>query len=60
YYKAIRDMYGIATHPRFLGRQLRFMASGRSRDLEFVFRYGWRALRRVRNHVYNLTSYGKE
>ncbi len=56
YYQAIRDMYGIAVDPRFVARQLRFLASGRGRDWEFLFRYGWRALRRVRNHVYNLTS----
>ncbi|MDD2600165.1 MAG: radical SAM protein [Kiritimatiellae bacterium] len=60
YYQAIRDMYGIALNPRFLARQLRFLASGRIRDTEFLFRYGWRALRRVRNHVYNLTSRGTQ
>ncbi len=59
YYKAIKAMYGVAISPRFLFRQIRFMlTSGRIRDTEFLFRYGWRALRRVRNHVYNLTSRG--
>jgi anaerobic magnesium-protoporphyrin IX monomethyl ester cyclase len=56
YYQAIRTMYGVATDPRFILRQLRFLGSGRTRDWEFLFRYGWRALRRVRNHLYNLTS----
>jgi hypothetical protein len=59
YYQAIRDIYGVATDPRFLSRQIRFLSSGRGRDWEFLFRYGWRALRRVRNHVYNLTSQGR-
>ncbi len=58
YYQAIRDLYGVATDPRFVARQLRYLTSGRARDWEFLFRYGWRALRRVRNHVYNLTSNG--
>jgi len=58
YYKAIREMYGVAVHPRFLLRQLRFLASGRKRDWQFLFTYGWRALRRVRQHIYNLTKAG--
>ena len=56
YYKAIRDMYGVALDPRFLARQVRFLASGRKRDWQFLFSYGWRALRRVRNHIFNLTQ----
>jgi len=59
YYRAIRDMYGVAVDPRFLLRQLGFLASGRVRDWEFLFRYGWRALRRVRNHLYNLTAHNE-
>jgi hypothetical protein len=56
YYKAIRDMYTVALHPRFVARQLAFLASGRKRDWQFLFTYGWRALRRVRNHIFNLTQ----
>jgi radical SAM superfamily enzyme YgiQ (UPF0313 family) len=56
YYEAIRQMYGVAFHPRFIFRQLGFLASGRGRDWEFLFSYGWRALRRVRQHVFNLTQ----
>lgn len=55
YAEAVRQMYGVAFHPWFIARQLRFLASGRKRDRQFLFRYSWRALRRVRNHVYNLT-----
>ncbi len=55
YAEAVRRMYGVAVDPRFIARQLRFLASGRKRDWQFLFTYGWRALRRVRNHVYNLT-----
>ncbi|MEA1997534.1 MAG: radical SAM protein, partial [Gemmatimonadota bacterium] len=55
YYKAIRSLYGVAFSPRFLTRQLAFLASGNKRDWQFVFSYGWRALRRVRNHIFNLT-----
>ena len=56
YYDAVREMYGIATDPRFIWRQIRFLASGRKRDWQFLFSYGFRALRRVRNHVFNLTK----
>ena len=56
YYDAVRQMYGVALHPRFVARQLQFLASGRARDWEFLFRYSWRALRRVRQHVFNLTQ----
>lgn len=55
YYEAIRAMYGVVYDPRFLWRQVRFLASGRKRDWQFLFTYGWRGLRRVRNHIFNLT-----
>ena len=57
YYAAIRKMYGVAFHPRFILRQIRYLSAFRRRDWEFVFSYGLRALRRVRQHVYNLTSF---
>lgn len=57
YYKAVRDMYGIATDPRFIFRQIRFLFSGRKRDWLFLFTYSFRALRRIRNHIYNLTRF---
>jgi len=60
YYEAIRKMYGVAVHPKFVARQIRFLASGRKRDWQFLFTYGWRALRRVRNHIYNLTQAHKK
>lgn len=55
YYEAVRKMYGVVYHPKFLLRQIRFLASGRKRDWQFLFTYGWRGLRRVRNHIFNLT-----
>ena len=58
YYKAVRSMYGVVFHPRFILRQLLFLLSFRKRDWQFLFSYGWRALRRVRNHIFNLTSAG--
>ena len=56
YYKAIKEMYGISYSPRFILRQIQFLTSGRKRDWQFLFTYGFRAIRRVRQHVYNLTS----
>ncbi len=55
YYQAVREMYGIAFDPRFLLRQVRFLFSFRKRDWQFLFIYGVRAVRRVRNHIFNLT-----
>jgi radical SAM superfamily enzyme YgiQ (UPF0313 family) len=55
YYAAIRKMYAISFHPRFLMRQVQFLARFRKRDWQFLFTYGIRALRRVRQHVFNLT-----
>ena len=55
YYKAIRKMYGISVHPRFILRQLRFLLTFRRREWQFLFIYSRRALRRVRQHVFNLT-----
>lgn len=55
YYEAIQKILGVATDPRFVARQLRYLASGRPRDWRFLFVYGWRALRRVRNVRKSLT-----
>lgn len=59
YYEAVREMYSIAINPRFLWRQVRFLASGKKKDWQFLFTYGVRALRRVTNHYYNLTINSK-
>ena len=56
YYQAVRDMYSIAFHPRFIWRQLVFLTKFRKRDYQFLFIYGVRAIRRVRQHVFNLTK----
>lgn len=56
YYSAIRDIYAIAYSPRFILRQIAFLGRFRKRDWQFLFTYGLRALRRVRQHQYNLTA----
>ena len=55
YYKAVREMYSVAFHPRFIFKQLRFLLTFRKRDWQFLFTYGVRAIRRVRQHIFNLT-----
>ena len=55
YYLAIREMYSIAFHPQFILRQLKFLFSFQKRDWQFLFTYGLRAIRRVRQHIFNLT-----
>jgi len=59
YYQAIRTIYAISFHPRFLLRQVQFLLNFRKRDWQFLFTYGIRALRRVRQHVFNLTRNSK-
>ncbi|OHA68764.1 MAG: hypothetical protein A3D59_01115 [Candidatus Wildermuthbacteria bacterium RIFCSPHIGHO2_02_FULL_47_17] len=60
YYEAIRRMYSIAFSPRFIWQQVKYLASWRKRDWQFLFTYGWRAIRRVRQHIYNLTQAHRE
>jgi len=56
YYDAIKDMYYIALSPRFILRQILFLFSFKKRNFQFLFTYSMRALRRVRQHVFNLTK----
>lgn len=60
YYESVRKMYSIAYHPKFILRQLLFLLSLKKRDWQFLFTYGFRAIRRVRNHMYNLTVHSKK
>lgn len=57
YYKAVREMYSVAFHPLFIWRQVLFLFSFRKRDWQFLFTYGIRAVRRVRQHIFNLTRH---
>lgn len=56
YYDAVKKMYMIALHPLFILRQFIFLFSFRKRDWQFFFTYSLRALRRVRQHIFNLTK----
>lgn len=56
YYKAVREMYSIAFHPKFIWRQVVYLTTFRKRDWQFLFTYGIRAIRRVRQHIFNLTG----
>ena len=60
YYEAVRTMYSIAFSPRFILRQMRFLLSFKKRDWQFLFTYGYRAVRRVRQHIFNLTRGQKD
>ena len=55
YYKAVREIYSVAFHPLFIWRQILFLFSFRKRNWQFLFTYGLRAVRRVRQHIFNLT-----
>ena len=57
YYSAIRQIYGIAFNPRFVARQLQFLSLQNKSDWQFLFTYGTRAVRRVRQHIFNLTKH---
>jgi radical SAM superfamily enzyme YgiQ (UPF0313 family) len=56
YYNAVKKMYYIAFHPRFILRQILFLFKFKKRDWQFFFTYSVRAIRRVRQHVFNLTK----
>ena len=56
YYDAIREMYSIAFSPKFIARQVSYLGTMKKKDWQFLFTYGWRAVRRVRNHIFNLTQ----
>ena len=59
YYKAVKDMYFIAFHPKFIFRQILFLFTFKKRDWQFLLTYSVRAIRRVKQHVFNLTSASK-
>ena len=56
YYDAVKEMYYIALSPKFILRQLLFLRTFEKKNFQFLFTYGLRALRRVRQHVFNLTK----
>ncbi|MBT4258404.1 MAG: hypothetical protein HOD90_00665 [Nitrospina sp.] len=56
YYNAIRKIYGVAFHPKFIFKQIQFLFHFKKRDWQFLFTYGIRAIRRVRQHIFNLTK----
>ena len=60
YYEAVKKMYLVALHPMFIIRQFMFLFSLRKRDWQFFFTYSIRALRRVRQHIFNLTKANKK
>jgi anaerobic magnesium-protoporphyrin IX monomethyl ester cyclase len=59
YYKAVKEMYFIAFHPKFIFRQIMFLFKFHKRDWQFLLTYSIRAIRRVRQHVFNLTKSSK-
>jgi anaerobic magnesium-protoporphyrin IX monomethyl ester cyclase len=59
YYKAIKEIYFIAFHPKFILRQIIFLFKFQKRDWQFLLTYSIRAIRRVRQHVFNLTQSNK-
>ena len=56
YYDAIRRMYRLAFHPSFIWQQLKFLLNLRKSDWQFIFTFGLRAIRRVNQHIFNLTK----
>ena len=59
YYDAVKEMYFIAFHPKFILRQILFLFTFRKRDWQFLLTYSFRAIRRVKQHVFNLTKTSK-
>ena len=55
YYKYVKKMYSLAFHPLFIIRQIIFLLRFKKRDYQFLFKYSFRAIRRVKQHIFNLT-----
>ena len=55
YYKYVKKMYSLAFHPLFILRQIIFLFRFKKRDYQFLFKYSFRAIRRVKQHIFNLT-----
>ena len=58
YYQAVKDMYSIAFHPKFILRQILFLFKFEKKEWQFLFTYSIRAIRRVKQHIFNLTRHG--
>jgi hypothetical protein len=56
YYDAVKEMYFIAFHPKFIFRQILFLLTLKKRNWQFLTTYSIRAIRRVKQHVFNLTQ----
>ena len=56
YYDAVKEMYFIAFHPKFIFRQILFLLTFKKRNWQFLLTYSVRAIRRVKQHVFNLTQ----
>ena len=51
YYKAIKEMYSIAFHPKFILRQFLFLLDFKKEIGSFYSIYSIRAIRRVNQHI---------
>ena len=56
YYNAIKKIYRLAFHPFFILRQLKFLLNLKKSDWQFIFVYSFRAIRRINQHIFNLTK----
>jgi hypothetical protein len=59
YYDAVKEIYFIAFHPKFILRQILYLFKFKKKDWQFLLTYSFRAIRRVRQHVFNLTKTNK-
>jgi hypothetical protein len=55
YYEAIRKMYLYSFYPQVLWGHFKLMFNPRFGPM-VLLAYGWRAIRRVKNHLFNLTE----
>lgn len=59
YYKAIKEMYLTAFYPRAMLQHIKLLLNFKKYGPKVLFAYGWRAIRRARQHIFNLTSASK-
>ena len=58
YYEAVRKMYSYSFYPQVLLGHFKLIFNPRFGP-KVLLAYGWRAIRRVRNHLFNLTEANK-
>ncbi len=56
YYEAVREMYLAGFYPKVMWQHFKLLLNVKKYGFGALFAYGWRAIRRARQHIFNLTK----